>query len=349
MSNDLLQINCLNKNFIKFFKPYDPYMLQNKIELSDLTNLKDGTIIDVTHVTHIQDASYKLVCDEINDFIEKPKTENLHKNSSFFQNVPVTALKESIDSVLKKRNVQEERLKKHMQFEFDRKMQHINKIKSKTYRKMRRRDKLRKEQALKVDSDDTESGNDDSEMSEEEELNVNPIMTFNRDDNNSEESVIEDNKNGDQHNMIKNAFVNDDVVGNEVEFMKEKLEVLEKDAPSIKETVMPGWDEWAGEGIETKKTKYNTMIEKKDGIRISDRKDFKHHNIIINETIEIPDKYKANLPYGYSVNDYKRRLDTPISAETNSLRIFKRFMKIGNKEDDILGKVIKPTEFEPEY
>lgn len=112
---------------------------------------------------------------------------------------------------------------------------------------------------------------------------------------------------------------------------------------------MPGWDDWAGEGLETKKTKYNTVIERRDGIKIGERQDFNKTNVIINEHCGAPDKYKSELPYGYNVKDYKKKIQTPISAETNSLRVFQKFVKLSSKDDEVMGANIKPAEFEPEY
>ena len=136
---------------------------------------------------------------------------------------------------------------------------------------------------------------------------------------------------------------------NELEFIKEKAKTVEKEAPQIIETVLPGWNTWGGIGIETRKTKQNTFVETKEGVKPRDRKDFNRKHLIINEKIQIPEKYKSEIPYGYTKTSYNKKISTPISLETNSLRVFKRFVKMENKEENPAGKKIEPSVFKPDY
>lgn len=355
-------------------------MTENKIELEDLIYLKDGNKIEIDEETSFSKDTHNVICDEIEDFIKKPKvsSKSVDKGVSF-SNVPNSILKQEIDKILKVRNVKEEMIRKHMQFEFDRKMQHINRIKSKTYRKLRKREKIRKEEVLKEENsisqessgEDTISENNDtacdkivneSEISGKGDEIINEseyldnmksiddskeigdvVIEFN---NKNEENEISLTESSDDNKMIMNEFCDENIIGNELEFLQEKEEIVKEEAPYKKETVMPGWDEWAGEGIEIKKRKDNVIIEKKDGIKRSKRKDYGIQNVIINENIEFPDKYKNNIPYGYNKNEYLKKMQTPISRETNSLHIFKRFLNLNNKGEETSGKTIKPVEFE---
>lgn len=76
----------------------------------------------------------------------------------------------------------------------------------------------------------------------------------NEDGSDSDHEVDEDNdddinfNNLEMQNYISEAFADDDVIQ---EFMKEKAEkeAAEKGEDPIKDKVMPGWGNWAGEGI----------------------------------------------------------------------------------------------------
>lgn len=319
-------------------------MAYKKIDLNDLTILPDGTNIDIGEITEKGNPEYALLKEEVDDFLQKPKEKVKKPKNSFFENVPETALKKSIENILKVRNTDEERMRKHIQFEYDLKMSRINKIKSKSYRRIRKREKIRKEMEISLESSEYQK---DSEENEEERIPIMDFVNENKDDDSegSEISIEESKK------LVKLAFqTNDeDLNVNELEFIKQKAETVESEAPQIIETVLPGWNTWAGTGIETVKNKHNTFIETKEGIKPIDRKDFNRKHLIINENTTIPDKYKCEIPYGYSQENYHKKLSTPISLETNSLRVFKRFVKMEHKEDNPAGKKIKPAVFDPNY
>lgn len=319
-------------------------MAFEKISLSDLTKLENGKTIDMGAMTDIPDPTYGLVKEEVEEFLEKSHGSEKTVRPATFLNVPSTALKESIEILLKGRNIHEERAKKRIQFEFDRKMQRINKIKSRVYRRMRRKEQLRKEQQLENDSET--ASEDSSAVSDEESVPPAPVVEFQ--ENSASEEGQEDDDN-EQRKLVREAFGEDDCLDNREEFLEEKAAVVAADAPQIVETCLPGLDEWAGEGIEFKKTSRNTFIEKKDGIKPFTRRDFAHSHIIENENLSEVDRYWADAQYGLSKSEYKNKLLTVISPETNSLRVFKRFIKTTTKEEEALGKVIKPNEFDPGY
>lgn len=316
--------------------PEIKYNEDRKVTLEELVDFGDETKIDLTATRRDGEGTYALIKEEIDDFVSKPIQKNRKKNSLFDTKVN-SQLKKAIDDILKTRNIKEEVLKKKAQYEFDVKMARIRKIKSKTYRKMKRKDKLKKEELI-------ESFTECSEVSEEEASpqEFRPTFTF---ENTKEESedASEDNS---ECSIVENAFQVPGFTGNEMDFLKEKKQIVEEEAPAIVEHYLPGWGDWAGDGIEFKKTRSNTVIEKKDGIENKERQDYKKNHLIINENTETNERYTSKIPYGYSYKDYKKKLKTPISLETTSLRIFNRFVK---KDDTIQGKKISPKEFDPQY
>lgn len=84
-------------------------MVGRKIELDDLINLKDGTTIDITNIDDVKDSPYNLVCEEVDEFLAKPKLNVNDKKkinkSAFYTHIPAADLKNSIDALLKTRDV----------------------------------------------------------------------------------------------------------------------------------------------------------------------------------------------------------------------------------------------------
>lgn len=333
-----------------------PARMENrKIKLEDLTRLGDEIIIDKVDDNDGINPVQHLINEEIASFIDKPKEEQHTKPAGFFSHVPSTELKKNIDKILKARERGEERTRKSIQFDFDRKMQRIKRIKSRTYRKMKRKEKIRKEEELGISTE--EENSESSEQNEINEASSEKNDEFKTEVNNelnmlpniqqiNEMAGATLNK---QQKKVLEIFEESDCAENEAEFKKEKEIVVEEDAPKIIESVQPGWNEWAGEGIITEKRADNTIINIKDGIREKDRKDYREDHVIINESIRVPEKYKSELPYGYSYKAYRDKMNVMVSPETTSSRIFNRFVKLADKNNEIAGKSIKPAEYEPEY
>lgn len=320
-------------------------MAERKVSLDELAALNDGTCIDMDVVKDNNESSWNLVKDEIDDFLSRPRNIRTTARSSFYSSIPSSALKKSIEAILRTRNLKEEIQKKNVQHDFDAKMSRIRKIKSKTYRRMRRREKLRKDELLEqnlVDGSSCESLASDCEDIQE----FKPILSFN---NKTHEESTESENSSSQHALVASAFQIPGYECNEKDFLQKKAEIVRADAPQITESSLPGWDSWAGEGIEFKKSRLNTTIEKREGIRNQDRKDFGKSHVVINEHVKVPEKYMSTLPYGFSSTDYKAKISTPISPEANSLRIFNRFVKMTRKNDNAAGETIKPSEYDPEY
>jgi U3 small nucleolar RNA-associated protein 14 len=317
-------------------------MVDQKLSLNELANLYDGTKIDMEVAENNVNGAYDLVKDEITDFIAISSNKPKIKTESFYESLPNTDLKKSIEKILKNKNLKEDLMKRSAQSDFDSKMARIKKIKSKSYRRMRRREKIKQSELLE-DAADSESEQCESDVSSEDIKDFDPILKFKKNSENIAE--VED----DASNNKNDLFEVPGFKGNEIDFLKEKKTIIFEDAPQVIEHSLPGWNSWAGDGIEFKKTKLNTIIEKKEGIAASNRQDFKKQNIIINEHIEVNDKYKAKRPYGYTGKDFIDKINTPISLETTSLKIFNRFVKMNNKEENVPGKDIQPKEFDPQY
>lgn len=115
----------------------------------------------------------------------------------------------------------------------------------------------------------------------------------------------------------------------------------------MEETVLAGWGTWAGPGMDIVKTKANTDIKYIEGTSYQDRKDFNSNRVIINEnTPSLDPKYKVNLPYGYTEEEYRLKMSTPVSREMNPMRIFKKLVK--PSIDKVSGAVIEPFVYDPE-
>lgn len=326
-------------------------MIHQKIDLDDLIQLDGETKVDIASLTEPVNPVHTLINDEITGFLEKPREEGRTPKVHFFSHVPSSKLKDTIDRLLKNKNKQEDRARKHLQFEFDRKMQRMNRIKSKTYRKMKRRDKIRKEEeigSLLDESTQVEQSQEEAIPEPSNELDVEPQALFIKNSEIDPEQSIPAILTR-QQEQVKSIFEDEEQGPNEQDFVSEKVAIVESEAPQISETVLPGWDDWAGADLICRKTDKNTVINIKEGVQPSDRKDFKHGHLIINENITVPEKYKSELPYGYSYKAYREKMKVPISLETTSTRILKKFVKLSNKADIIPGKNIDPVEYEPEY
>lgn len=315
-------------------------MVEKKITLEELAILNDGTHVDLEVFDKKDNSALGLLKDDIEDFMSKPKLDKEKTKYNFYSTIPNSSVKSHIEEILKRKNITEEIQKRQAQHEFDAKMARIRKIKSKTYRKMKRKDKMKKAEALENSSNSDMS---QEAIIEDDIANFKPIISL--DNIQNEESSEELSP---QQQAVSLAFDNNSNNDNEKEFVREKSEIAIEEAPKTVEYCLPGWDTWAGEGLEFTKNKVNTIIENKAGIRIKDREDYGKKNVIINENIEIKEKYLSKLPYGYTYKDYKSYINTPVSLETNSLRVFNKFVKFAAEEVNPAGKNIIPHIFDPE-
>ena len=104
------------------------------------------------------------------------------------------------------------------------------------------------------------------------------------------------------------------------------------------ETILPGWGEWSGPGVKTKKKKQKSP----DPPKKESAPGPKH--VIINPKREkkLAAKYLVTQPpFGFgNAEEYERITMTPIGKEWNSLQIHKKF--VTPKVQTKLGAVIHP-------
>ena len=91
----------------------------------------------------------------------------------------------------------------------------------------------------------------------------------------SDDDVIYDTE---QRMNIREAFANDDVIG---DFVNDKKEITEKSKPKPVDLTLPGWGEWAGAGLKVSSKKRKRF--QKDPGPAPKRKDDRIPNVIINE------------------------------------------------------------------
>ncbi|KAM0679043.1 hypothetical protein BDAP_000423 [Binucleata daphniae] len=324
---------------------------------------------------------------DITDLIGNSKAENnkkLHKSidlpeikqekqktsiyDNFYEITPENELEMCIQKVMTKKDYKQKTRQNIILAQFDSKMRRINKIKSKAYRRIRRKEKV-------VENLVDEGGSgvlmNPDEMIKKHENNNNDEQTYNEDidamrnksqllnkllKKNNSETKTENNSNvmsfsaekkenyEKQKEIVKSMFkeCNNEF---EDEFNEQKKDIVENEMPSIEKEVLPGWNCWGGADIEVVETKYNTFIRRKDGIKIEDRKDYKQSHVIINENNKtLDEKYIPVLPYGFTKEDYKMKMDMPVSKEWNTLRMFNKLVR-----DESKNKKKEVFEYESKY
>lgn len=325
--------------------------MSEKIQLKDLISNNECNKYGIKSlpISNTRESIYEVIKEDIkNSFLKHKSVKARSSVNSFYNNVPLTKLEISIDRALKIKEIDivEKRKENYALFDFEKKMQRFNKIKSKKFRKMRRIEKMKNTYQDNIqentnfsrrnkcieDSSDSESSSEDHENGEDLKNRSNPIMEFHGKDE------VEDFKESLEPLEIKDQ---------EDEFLKEKSELIKSEMPQIKEIVLPGWGLWGGIGCQTKKTKTNVIIEKTEGIPAKNRKDKGIDNVIINEKQPVSDKkYKINIPRGYTKQSYEKKINLPISKEWSSLRIFNKFVKPKNQEN---SEVLEQFHFDPRY
>ncbi|ORD94062.1 hypothetical protein ECANGB1_1211 [Enterospora canceri] len=256
----------------------------------------------IDHDSEETNNAYEVFKEDLNELVSQ-KEDRKKKTSNFFSKPVQSKEADKINKILN-RTVQnnEKMLEKKLKVEFDKKMQRMNKIKSKCYRK-----KLKKTESIKIKDEIYEEISDIVEEVENDEIiQMNPKLFVEPCDFELDET------NGYQNdqNKLKMADLFDATESDSSNsFAKEREDVMREDAPCINEMILPGFDgEWAGEGIETIKNKQNTIRTTKEGIAVQDRTDFTKRNVIVNENIKFNPKYDVDLPQGYTANMYEKKM-----------------------------------------
>lgn len=83
------------------------------------------------------------------------------------------------------------------------------------------------------------------------------------------------------HDLVKRAFAGDEVVQ---EFEQEKLDTIEDEGDQVVDNTLPGWGNWAGDGISKKQQKrQKRFLTTVEGVKPEERKDAKNSRVIVNE------------------------------------------------------------------
>ncbi|KAG5858994.1 Utp14 protein [Encephalitozoon hellem] len=324
-------------------------MAVNRISVADLVKFEEGDKIDLTELEENKDSVYAAIREEVFDAAKQTKKKSKKAVEDFYEVVPSTSLEKMMDKILQREKAKETGavlFEKNFKYEFDKKMRRIKRIKSKTYRRIRRQNKLKNKEALEENMQEDQGAQEDRArplipdvlLKEVEEVEEDtPILSFGGDESRGE---------NEQERLVRLAF-KDDIEEQEKAFAKEKEEVVNEEAPRVEEVVLPGWGEWAGPGLEVVKTKSNTIRNIVEGIKYSNRKDFNRSHIIINEkALEVDKRFLAELPFGYTENEYNEKIGTSISRERNTLRIFRKLVR--SKACHTNSKAIEPFHYSPE-
>uniref|UniRef100_A0A6B2KY25 U3 small nucleolar RNA-associated protein 14 homolog A n=1 Tax=Arcella intermedia TaxID=1963864 RepID=A0A6B2KY25_9EUKA len=160
--------------------------------------------------------------------------------------------------------------------------------------------------------------------------------------------------NKDQQDIIYRAFAGDDV---QLEFENEKKKALQDQLPKDElELDLPGWGNWAGEGIQWKPTPNDLKkLSKKEQTQkelLAKRKDAAMPNVIINESKNPAiEKHKTFLPpKGLSKELYTRNFATPLGREWNPITTHKKMVKprVLVKRGTIINPIEKKIEDDEE-
>jgi U3 small nucleolar RNA-associated protein 14 len=327
----------------------------NKISMADLVQFQDGDKMDIESHQSDANSAYAVTRDEVARLMELKRNRKRSKadvTEGFYELPSKSALERSINRILHHKEAEDPataRARANFKYEFDRKMSRIKRIKSKSYRRIRRISK-KKEESLgaELETEQAQPGQDEVSVSRvpdrllkrletsEEEEGTTPIFSF---------GGPSEPKAGLQEEMVRLAF-GEDAGDNEKDFVEEKEDVINEEAPKIQEIVLPGWGSWGGAGMEITKTRYNTIVKCKEGIKHSNRRDFNVSHVIINEkTGGLDKRYKAILPYGYTKEQYQDIIRMPVSKERNTLRIFKKLVR---PRADETGMRIRQFHYEKE-
>ncbi|KAG0439074.1 U3 small nucleolar RNA-associated protein 14 like protein C [Dictyocoela muelleri] len=265
------------------------------------------------------------------NLINRPLYNSIFSKPSLYNHTPTTLLEREIEKVLMKdkEHIQKINREKIFLSEFEKKMARLRRIKSKGYRKLRK--KIKERHVLNVKN--VKRGDKSTEQKEDvaipdfllNELEDKKVMSFNDDDD-------DDDSSSSQEVMVRKVF--DDEFGEE--FKKEKEEIVD-----VKEDIqiLPGWGAWGGTGIDVTPNPVNIIKKAENSTK---RADLNHHHLILNENQEL--KIKTKLPKNLNSKEYRAMINIPISKEWNTARIFNKFVKGGGDE-----KVIENLKYQKRY
>jgi len=138
------------------------------------------------------------------------------------------------------------------------------------------------------------------------------------------------NASKEQSELIKRAFAADNVAA---EFHNEKEDLIKKDLPPHPlSSQLPGWGEWAGEGISLQPKKVNEKQQEEYNQKRKDilqsRKDKHLPHVIINPDTSGAKLRLGRVPRGFrNSEDWNRVTRNPLGSQWNTLRTFEQMIK----------------------
>ena len=281
-------------------------------------DLVKGTGIEIKDDTK---QTYEVFKEDLDNFKQCKRVKR--EKTDFFTAIPETEETLHIQNILKRKEHGSKMLKKKLQAEFEKKMRRLRKIKSKTHKKNLK--KALKEIDADIYNELNLSESEEVEEIENEDVKLKPFLEIEPDEF-VEEALDVKRENVD---LLNEAFEEE----SDEEFKKEKVKILTEDAPAVKETVLPGFDgNWAGEGIEIVKTKFNVVKEYKEGINVYERVDYGKSNLIVNENVKYSEKYKSKVPFGYTAEMFNQKI------KMNLKKPQKIKQKVGRELEDKIYK-----------
>lgn len=157
--------------------------------------------------------------------------------------------------------------------------------------------------------------------------------------------LADDDKLRAQQEIIRQAFAQDDELFRE--FAAEKEAIVQADAPQVEDMTLPGWGNWAGDGVAVKEPRVRILRTTPGGIEAKRRRDANLKNVIINEKQN--KKLQASwmvpkVPHPYrGREEYERARVKPLGPEWNSVHSYKK--RIQPRVQVKVGSIIDAIKF----
>ncbi|KAI2664036.1 hypothetical protein H4Q32_002154 [Labeo rohita] len=151
-------------------------------------------------------------------------------------------------------------------------------------------------------------------------------------------TVIEDEEQGEQISLIKEAFAGDDVIS---DFIKDKKKQEADGMPKVVDLTLPGWGEWGGVGLQPSQRKRKRFTTKM--APPPPRQDRKLPDVIISEkeSASVASHQVSHIPFPFqNTAQFESSIRTPIGSTWNTQSVVKKMTK--PKVLTTLGAIIEP-------
>lgn len=142
--------------------------------------------------------------------------------------------------------------------------------------------------------------------------------------------------------LLEKVFEGDELF--EKDFMGEKGQEMEADAPKVRDETLPGWGAWGGQGTEhLPKKQFLVQPKPGEGVPIEKRKDVRLKHVIISEKkIKSLSKYQhEKVPFPFKDKlQYEHAQRMPVGKEWNTQQTFQKQIlpRVITKQ----GQIIRP-------